>query len=206
MNNVRGKAMLDEEDFYGILGIPPDANADQIKGAYIYKVNILHPDRLQGAPERIRRLAEEDLKRVNMAYEVLSDPERRRRYDLKRFGKVGAVSDLQTAKPARKPKAEVYPEAIYFNDVLPYTKQKGAFFVRNVGGPYTKVLIGKTPEWLRVAQTRPLQSYSKLPMEVKIEAIGIQWGTEYSSQVVVRLDESEARVKIRLRTQKKPRK
>lgn len=198
--------MPEEEDYYGILGITRDANADQIKEAYIYKVNILHPDRLAAVPERIRRLAEEDLKKVNMAHEVLSDPERRRRYDIKRFGKIGAVSDLQTAKPPRKPKAEVYPEVIYFNDVLPYTKQKGAFFVRNVGGPYTKVLIGKTPEWLRVVQTKPLQSNSKLPMEVQIESIGIQWGTEYSSQVVVRLDESDARVKVRLRTQKKPRK
>jgi len=78
--------------------------------------------------------------------------------------------------------------------------------VRNVGGPYTKVLIGKLPEWVRVVETKPLQSRDKVPMRVQIEAMGIQWGTVYSAQLVVRLDENEARVKVELRTQKKPRK
>ena len=198
--------MPDEKDYYEILGIAPDANADQIKEAYIYKVNIFHPDRLAAMPERIRRKAEEDLKKVNVAYEVLSKPERRHQYDIKWFGNMGAVSDLQKTKPARKPQPEVYPEVIRFKGALPYVKQKDVFFVRNVGGPYRKVLIGKVPEWIKIVETTPLQSHSKLPMRVKIEATGIQWGEVYSSQIVVRLDENESKVKVELHMSKKPRK
>ncbi|MBA7665812.1 hypothetical protein ES703_73886 [subsurface metagenome] len=49
--------MSTQEDYYGILGVSPDVNSDQIKEAYLYKVNILHPDRLIAMGERIRRLA-----------------------------------------------------------------------------------------------------------------------------------------------------
>jgi len=197
--------MPDDEDYYEILGVPSDATHEQIKEAYIYKVNIYHPDRLAGTTERIRRKAEEELKKVNEAYAVLSSPGKRRQYDAKRFGSI-SKSDLRKAKPAGKPKAEVYPKVIRFNNVLPYVKQKGAFFIRNVGGQYKKVLISQPPEWIRVVKTTPLQDHGKLPMRVEIEATGVQWGGTYSSQVVIRLDESEARVRVKLKTQKKPRK
>jgi hypothetical protein len=113
---------------------------------------------------------------------------------------------LRKAKPSGKPKTEVYPKVISFNNVLPYVKQKGAFFVRNVGGQYKKVLISQPPEWIMVVKTTPLQDRGKLPMRVEIEAMGVQWGETYSSQIVIRLDESEARVKVKLKTQKKPHK
>jgi len=198
--------MPNDEDYYEILGVSPDATSEQIKEAYIYKVNILHPDRLAAMPERIRSLAEKDLKKVNVAYEVLSNVERRQQYDAKYFGKIAAVSDKRKTEPLRKPQPEVHPKTIYFNGVLPYIIQKGSFFVRNLGGPYKRVLISKTPEWLKVVKTIPLQGDSKLPMQVQIEATGIQWGTVYSSEIAVRLDENEARVKVELRTQTKPRK
>jgi len=196
----------DEEDYYEILGIAPDANADQIKEAYIYKVNILHPDRLAGMPERVRRLAEEELKKVNMAYEILTDLSKKQRYDSERFGSTDTISDLQKTKQSEKPQPEVYPEEIYFKNALPYVKQKESFFIRNTGGPYKKVLISQPPDWIKVVKTVSLQAQSKLPMQVQIEAIGIQWGKTYSSQIIVRLDKSEARVRVKLSIQNKPRK
>ena len=197
--------MPDEEDYYRILDVASDASTEQIREAYIYKVNILHPDRLAAMPERIRRLAEEDLKKVNIAYSVLSNPDKRRQYNLKRFGSTEVLSDSQRTRLGKKPRPEVYPKAIRFDKCLPYTKQKGSFFVRNVGGPFEKVLISKTPQWVRVVQTTSLQDYSKLPMRVDIEANGIQWGKIYRSEIVVRLDENETKVEVALRTQKKPR-
>jgi len=198
--------MPNEEDYYAMLDVAPDSTPEQIKEAYIYKVNILHPDRLAAVPERVRRLAEEELKKVNMAYEVLSDPPKRRQYDIKRFDSVGAVSGSQKSRTARKPQPEVYPKTISFKDAPPYVKQKSGFFVRNIGGPYAKVLISETPKWLRVVKTISLQGDNKLPMKVEIEAMGIQWETVYSSEIKVRLDESETRVKVELKTMKKPHK
>jgi curved DNA-binding protein CbpA len=208
--------MPDDEDYYTILGVDPDANADQIKESYRYKAFILHSDRLADLPERVRLKAEEDFKKVNRAYDILSNPDARRRYDINRSKSTSSINEFQKTrqdrkpqspgkpKPVGEPKPEVYPRKIYFKDVLPYAKQQGVFFVRNVGGPYTKVLIGKFPEWVRLVETKPLQSRDKLPMRVQIEAMGIQWGKVYSTQLAVRLDDNEARVEVRLRTQKKP--
>ena len=196
----------DDKDYYEILGISPDADTNQIREAYRYWVNILHPDRLEGMPDRIRHQAEEQLKKVNEAYHVLSNPEKRRQYDTQRFGRTAVGRDLQKTKTARKPHPEVYPKTISFKDALPYVKQQGVFFLRNTGGPYKKVLIGKTPEWVRVVKAAPLQVRSKLPMRVEIEAVGIQWGRVYSTQIAVRLDETEPAVKIELHVSKKPRK
>jgi len=69
-------------DYYATLGVPRDADAEQIKKAYRKLAMEFHPDRNQGSKE-----AEARFKEVAEAYEVLRDPERRARYD--RFGAEG---------------------------------------------------------------------------------------------------------------------
>lgn len=65
------------EDFYGVLGLRPDASAEEIKKIYRELALRYHPDRNGGDPER-----EERLKEINQAYHVLGNEERRRHYDL----------------------------------------------------------------------------------------------------------------------------
>lgn len=63
-------------DYYDVLGVPRDAAQDQIRKAFRKLARKYHPDTATD-----KTVAEEKFKELNEAYEVLSDPEKRRKYD-----------------------------------------------------------------------------------------------------------------------------
>ena len=72
-------AAAQKRDYYEVLGVPRDATAQDLKSAYRKIALKYHPDRNPGDHS-----AEEKFKEASEAYQVLSDPEKRARYD--RFG------------------------------------------------------------------------------------------------------------------------
>jgi len=67
--------MPTQVDLYSILGVSRDANGDDIKRAYRRLARQYHPD-VSSTPD-----TEERFKEINLAYEVLSDPQKRQQYD-----------------------------------------------------------------------------------------------------------------------------
>ena len=76
-------------DYYATLEVTPQASDEEIKRAYRKLALQYHPDRNQG-----NKKAEEKIREINAAYEVLGDPETRKSYERLRFGGHGRKSDF----------------------------------------------------------------------------------------------------------------
>jgi curved DNA-binding protein len=72
------------QDYYEVLGVARDSSAEVIKKAYRKLALKWHPDRHQSGDEKKAQEAEAKFKGISEANEVLSDPEKRKKYD--RFG------------------------------------------------------------------------------------------------------------------------
>jgi curved DNA-binding protein len=110
-------------DYYQVLGVERSAGQEEIQRAYRKLARRLHPDVNKDAD------AEETFKQINLAYEVLSDPKKRVRYD--RFGaawrQVPEDYDPDAAGPFPPPEPDaggrrVYMDGIDLDDLL------GGFF------------------------------------------------------------------------------
>jgi len=142
-------------DYYEILGVPRTATKKEIKDAYRKAALKYHPD-LKSANEKAK--AEEKFKKINEAYEVLSDPEKREKYDL--LG--DNLHDGQKWQPppdmGRQGKQENYQwneeEAGSFSD----------FFESLFGGARTGG-FGETFRQQRNAQGQDLESQIELTLE-----------------------------------------
>src|SRR5579883_2421459 len=87
--------MADEPDYYATLEVAPNADDEELRQAYRRLAWRYHPDR--AGPESAERM-----RLVNVAYQTLSDPERRRIYDAQRPATAGRASPYAgaTASPS----------------------------------------------------------------------------------------------------------
>jgi len=79
--------MAGKRDYYEVLGLQKGASVDDIKGAYRKAALKWHPDRWVSGTDAEKKTAEEKFKEASEAYGVLSDPEKKARYD--QFGFAG---------------------------------------------------------------------------------------------------------------------
>ncbi|MYA29058.1 MAG: DnaJ domain-containing protein, partial [Nitrospira sp. SB0666_bin_27] len=89
-------------DYYATLEVTPQASDEEIKRAYRKLALKYHPDRNQG-----NKTAEDKIREINAAYEVLGDPETRKSYERLRFGGHGRKADF-----AEEPAETVNPGVV----------------------------------------------------------------------------------------------
>lgn len=68
-------------DYYKVFGVPSNAHPDTIKEIYKRRIRKLHPDKNPGISSEQIRINKQKLMELHTAYEVLSDPLRRAKYD-----------------------------------------------------------------------------------------------------------------------------
>jgi DnaJ-class molecular chaperone len=78
------------EDLYQLLGVSRDANSETLRAAFRSRARVFHPDRGTGSNESFAK--------IEYAYRVLSDPAKRRLYDL--LLDAGMVQGTETDRPA----------------------------------------------------------------------------------------------------------
>ena len=73
--------MAEKRDYYEVLGVGRNATDDELKKAYRKLAIKYHPDKMVGKSEAEQKEAEEKFKEIAEAYDVLSNAEKRKRYD-----------------------------------------------------------------------------------------------------------------------------
>jgi curved DNA-binding protein CbpA len=84
--------------YYRILGVPAGASQEEIARAYRKLARRFHPDL---HPLERRQWAEEQMKRLNEAYEVLNNPQARARYDIALWRHLAALSRIRRRGPGQ---------------------------------------------------------------------------------------------------------
>ena len=79
--------MATKRDYYEVLGVEKGASTDEIKSAYRKLALKWHPDKWVNGTDAEKKTAEEKFKEASEAYSVLSDPDKKARYD--QFGHAG---------------------------------------------------------------------------------------------------------------------
>ena len=87
------------QDHYQVLDIGPNARIEDIRAARNDKVHNLHPDHHTSSP--FLRFFEEETKKVNEAYNVLCEPNKRQRFDAERHQRNNPPKPQSTSVPRR---------------------------------------------------------------------------------------------------------
>jgi len=162
-----------------ILGVPESATDAERKEQYLYKAQVLHPDKNQDRPENIRKKAEAELALINQAYHFLNEP-------LNNPYKI-------------PPRLAIHPMRIRFRDMSPGQKKTTSIIIKNVGGPYTSIWLENQPApWLSVTEVKSLTS-ERLPLEVTIECTASgEANKPYYCELPVKLENENTRMVERI--------
>lgn len=163
---------MEYKDYYAVLGVPKDASTDDIKKAYRKLVKKYHPDSGDTATK-----SKEKFQEISEAYEVLKDPEKRKKYDA--FGASGNFSSGSHFDPSQYGyKVNYSGNASDFSDFFDMIFGNGGFDFGGFGGRSGAYTTGNGVHFgngFRAAE----QNYGQMSSaEVKISVYEAYHGTE----------------------------
>lgn len=131
--------MSTEKDLYAVLGVSRNATQDQIKKAYRDLARKHHPDMNQGD-----KRSEEKFKEIQRAYETLSDPEKKKAYDM--FGTTGFGGQRPGGGGSYRQYSRGFPGIDeIFKDI--FSQGGGSYGTGGAGGSFRDIFdFGTTPQ------------------------------------------------------------
>jgi len=158
---------MSKRDYYDILGVSKNAQADEIKKAYRQMAIKYHPDKNPGDKE-----AEEKFKEAAEAYDVLSNPEKKQRYD--RFGHAG-VGGAGGGHAGGFTMDDIFSQ---FGDIFGGNDFFGSFFGGQGGGKGRRYQHGSNIR-IRIKLTLAEMRHGvekKVKYRRMVEALGTEYG------------------------------
>ena len=131
------------KDYYKILQVHPGAEQEVIKAAFDKLAKKYHPD-LNKNPA-----AENRMKDINEAFEVLGNLEKRRLYH-PTYVLNKQVNQTGNQETKELPKPFIAPPSLQFSQVKPGDVLKGTFTIFNTGGPFQTIKISNPNPWLKI--------------------------------------------------------
>lgn len=184
-------------DFYAILALPRNATEDQIRQRFRQLAREQHPDRFQGAAKAKAEIVFQD---ITQAFNVLIDPERRRRHDgeLARPQESASNDPRQLARAYIQRGVRAYREKNYFEAADNFDRATGADPASAQAWHHLALTCSQQPTWLpravaaieRACELEPMSaSYHKLAGRLLAQSgngeraqehyrAALQWGAE----------------------------
>lgn len=179
------------KDYYRILEIAPDASLDEIRKSFRFLALIFHPD--MAKHDRQKGYFEERFKEINKAYQVLSNPSEKKKYD--------AQYTFQQKN------LEVSPRTLHFGTLIEGERKNDTFMVDFVGTPDEfNINPGKSTSWLEVKKIESITSHKTFPLEVEIvvNAAKLSPGNKYEGTIEVNVDDKKRKVNVSFRVKSRP--
>lgn len=171
-----------EKNYYKILEIDKDASPEIIKKAYTTLAKKYHPD-LQNVS--VKHIYEEKLKLINKAYEVLSDEEKRKHYDLKLARKEPNAEDLLNENVKLKNELNNFKKNHHMNNYSERQKNTYEDYNQNNSNQYQEELLRQQElEYQRqVQQARKRAYYDAYIQDLKNRGYKIRYKKTFNDYI-----------------------
>ncbi len=126
------------DDFYTILGVPPNAAIAEIKDRYRFLAHAYHPDKFSS--DAHKRDADEAFKKINEAFQTLSNPSLRADYDRRRAN--GPTNQPKSSPPPPRPAPEPPPKQQQAPPTPPSSRGKSSLSPRTIVFQFIAAGIG----------------------------------------------------------------